>query len=29
MADWSMEELEDWDKKICALGEGLGLDWYP
>ena len=29
MADWSMNELQDWDKKICALGEGLGLDWYP
>lgn len=24
-----MEDLEMWDKKICALGEGLGLDWYP
>jgi stage V sporulation protein R len=29
MADWSMSELQDWDKKICTLGEGLGLDWYP
>ena len=29
MADWSMEELQDWDKKICTLGEGLGLNWYP
>lgn len=29
MADWSMEELQEWDKKICTLGEGLGLDWYP
>lgn len=29
MADWSMEELQDWDKKICTLGEALGLDWYP
>jgi len=24
-----MEDLEMWDKKICTLGEGLGLDWYP
>ena len=24
-----MTELQDWDKKICTLGEGLGLDWYP
>ncbi len=29
MSDWSMEELHEWDKKICTLGEGLGLDWYP
>ena len=29
MADWSMEELQDWDKKICTIGEALGLDWYP
>ena len=29
MSDWSMSELQDWDKKICTIGEGLGLDWYP
>jgi len=29
MPDWSMEELQDWDKKICTIGEGLGLEWYP
>lgn len=29
MADWSMEELQEWDDKICKLGEELGLDWYP
>lgn len=29
MSDWSMKELQEWDKKICTLGEGLGLDWYP
>jgi len=29
MPDWSMEELQDWDKKICTIGETLGLDWYP
>ena len=29
MADWSMEELIEWDNKICALGKGLDLDWYP
>ena len=29
MADWSMNELQQWDTKICQLGESLGLDWYP
>ncbi len=29
MSEWSMEELTDWDNKICAIGEGLTLDWYP
>ena len=24
-----MDELQDWDRKICALGEALDLDWYP
>ena len=29
MADWSMEELQEWDDKICELGRQMGLDWYP
>ena len=29
MADWSVEELQDWDNKICKLGKELQLDWYP
>tara|TARA_Y100000592_G_C5480497_1_gene325171 strand:- start:4141 stop:5457 length:1317 start_codon:yes stop_codon:yes gene_type:complete len=29
MSEWSMEELEKWDKKICTLGAAIGLDWYP
>ena len=28
MADWTVEELEHWDKKICQIGEKYGLDWY-
>ena len=24
-----MHELQDWDKKICNIGEALNLDWYP
>jgi stage V sporulation protein R len=29
MSDWSMEDLQEWDTKICKLGKKLGLDWYP
>jgi stage V sporulation protein R len=29
MPEWSMDELQEWDKKICTIGEALGLDWYP
>lgn len=29
MPEWSMDELQEWDKKICNIGEALGLDWYP
>ena len=29
MSEWNMEELQDYDDKICKLGEELGLDWYP
>ena len=29
MADWSIEELQEWDEKICTIGKALGLDWYP
>ena len=24
-----MDELQDWDRKICVLGKALDLDWYP
>jgi|TARA_R110000744_G_scaffold16608_1_gene45620 stage V sporulation protein R len=29
MSDWSMDEIQDWDRKICVLGKSLNLDWYP
>ena len=29
MSDWSMAELEEWDKKICEISRKNGLDWYP
>ena len=29
MPDWSLSELQEWDEKICSLGEALNLDWYP
>jgi len=28
MSDWTVEELEYWDNKICQLGKKYGLDWY-
>jgi len=28
MSDWTIEELASWDDKICAIGEGLNLDWH-
>ena len=29
MTDWTFEELEKWDKKICKLAASYDLDWYP
>ena len=29
MSDWSVQDLQEWDDKICALGKKYGLDWYP
>jgi len=29
MKDWSVETLQEWDKKICESGKKFGLDWYP
>ena len=29
MSDFSLEELEEWDKKIEALALKAGLDWFP
>ena len=28
MSEWSMEDLYEWDKKICAIAKEAGLDWY-
>jgi len=28
MNDWTIGELEDWDNKICKIGESYGLDWF-
>jgi stage V sporulation protein R len=28
MSDWTIEELQHWDNKICQIGEKHGLDWY-
>lgn len=29
MSEWSIDDLQRWDDKICDLGKELGLDWYP
>jgi len=28
MSNWSVEELQEWDDKICLIGAEYGLDWY-
>jgi len=28
MTDWKVEELEEWDAKICEIGANFGLDWF-
>lgn len=28
MSDYTLEELEIWDTKICEIAKGHGLDWY-
>jgi len=29
MSDWTVENLEFWDQKICEIGAKFGLDWHP
>ena len=30
MKDWSVKELQRWDKEICKIAEEkYGLDWFP
>ena len=29
MSDWTVADLQKWDKKICRVAEGFGLDWHP
>ena len=29
MNDWSIDDLESWDERICEIARGYGLDWYP
>ncbi len=29
MSDWNLQDLEDWDEKICNIAKSHGLDWYP
>jgi len=29
MSDWTVEDLQKWDDKICHVAEDMGLDWFP
>ena len=29
MTDWTFDELQQWDKKICKIAKSYGLDWHP
>lgn len=29
LADWKIEDLREWDDKICELAKSYGLDWFP
>lgn len=29
MSDWTLEQLTEWDTKICEIGKNMGLDWFP
>lgn len=29
MGDYTLDDLESWDEKICEIARGHGLDWYP
>ena len=29
LAEWSINDLKEWDDKICKLAKSYGLDWYP
>tara|TARA_R100001126_G_scaffold48135_1_gene27094 strand:- start:139 stop:1449 length:1311 start_codon:yes stop_codon:yes gene_type:complete len=27
--DWNIEDLEEWDNKICEIAKSFNLDWFP
>jgi stage V sporulation protein R len=29
MSEWTFNELQKYDDKICEIAEGYGLDWFP
>ena len=29
MSDWNLQDLQDWDDRICEIAKKHGLDWYP
>ena len=28
-SDWKVEDLKEWDDRICEIARNYGLDWYP
>jgi stage V sporulation protein R len=29
VSNWTFQELQEWDEKICKIAKSYGLDWYP
>ena len=29
MSNWNLQDLQDWDDRICEIAKKHGLDWYP
>ena len=29
ISNWTVDQLKEWDEKICKMAKSYGLDWYP